>query len=617
MAGFNPVSRKKQSGYANGGMVRGPGSGISDDIKKKVAPGSYIMPADSTHEIGEEALQEMGEPKAEESKETLAGEKAETKLPEKGEPVNLSNGEYEMPPEQVHALGMQMLDMVKNATHTPVGKNARGFKPEPSFADGGGVKWDDTDKAKAAALAGGAAAYGTNAVLAPVAASLGTSPAQVAVGAIKEGINSVRNTEIPGMPQEALAKAGTVAALGATANDVWNTPTEDYRKRFGAETNDPSLVGDVGIRALGAASDLGNNMTLGLSGKYFQDKQAASVPSSSTGFKPAVQSLPSAAVPSATPSSSTPVTTDALATQPAATNNIKREMVNGVPSFSADGPIGDGFTINGQKPKMGMTVVPSSTFTDGNNPGAMQASGFRPAAQQESGPRLAVIGDNRQSNALQNKALSAASTAYEGSPNGQLTANQVKALVDMRNSDQIDATHRYTTDVNNQTAMDRVALTEQGANYRADTADQSANNRFAESNAIDKGRLGLETEAQGFKTRAAQREEKLYQKYEAAKTPEERSAIAESIRALSGKEEDPRKNYLETGGGQEWDANAGVMRNVGKTVINLKNGQVLGAEQQQQHAEVPQDKGAMVAGQTYQTARGPAKWDGKQFIKVQ
>ncbi len=548
MAGFNPASRKKPAGYANGGMVRGPGTGTSDDIKKKVTPGTYIMPADSTHEIGEEALQEMGEPKAEESKETLAGEKAEAKKPEKGEPVNLSNGEYELPPEQVHALGMQMLDMVKNATHTPVGKIARGFNPDPSFANGGIV--EDRIKPGETGWRSSAVMAGANEDIARLQNQGKT--AQAAGAEIRA---------LPTMAAAGLADAGEkvgegASAVGGAINRNVIQPVANFGKGlFGAEDSPPTSVG------------------------FKPSAPPASIAASSAvPALPGIDTAPPKPLASAANAGAPAVQEPALpAEQPA--NNIKREMVNGVPSFSADGPIGDGFTINGQKPKMGYTVVPSSTFTGSNNPESMQARGFQPNAQQESGPRLTVIGDSRQGNALQNKALSAASTAYEGSPNGQLTANQIRSLVDMRNSDQIDATHRYTTDVNNQTAMDRVSLQEQGANYRADTADQSANNRFAFTNANDTARLGMETEAQGFKTRAAQREEKLYQKLEAAKTPEERSAILEQIRTMQGKEEDLRKNYLETGGGQEWDANAGVMRNVGKTAINLKTGQVLGAEQ--------------------------------------
>ncbi|NLZ42797.1 MAG: hypothetical protein GX886_16375 [Comamonadaceae bacterium] len=42
-------------------------------------------------------------------------------------PVNVSNGEYQMPPEQVHAVGVQALNQMRDATHTPA---PAGFKPQ-------------------------------------------------------------------------------------------------------------------------------------------------------------------------------------------------------------------------------------------------------------------------------------------------------------------------------------------------------------------------------------------------------------------------------------------------------------------------------------------------------
>ena len=61
--------------------------------------------------------------------------------------------------------------------------------------------------------------------------------------------------------------AGGLAApltLGATAGQAALTDTEDYAKRFGLENTQPGLARDLGIRALGAASDLGNTLALGL-----------------------------------------------------------------------------------------------------------------------------------------------------------------------------------------------------------------------------------------------------------------------------------------------------------------------------------------------------------------
>lgn len=133
------------------GPVRGPGTGTSDSVKTSVPPGSFVMPADSTQQIGEENLAAMG---------FQPGMKpaAQPKTPGPGlgfgpasqVPVNLSNGEFRLSPEQVHAIGVQVLEGMKAATHEPVeaeaqeGEEGERSRPDLFFADGGLV--DDTNK---------------------------------------------------------------------------------------------------------------------------------------------------------------------------------------------------------------------------------------------------------------------------------------------------------------------------------------------------------------------------------------------------------------------------------------------------------------------------------------
>ena len=112
-------------------------------------------------------------------------------------------------------------------------------------------------------------------------------------------------------------------------------------------------------------------------------------------------------------------------------------------------------------------------------------------------------------------------------------------------------------------------------------------------NAIDQGRLNLDQQVRGFDIRAGQRQEKLYQRYEAAKTPEERSAIVQQIRDLSGKAE-PTNRYTVVPGGQEWDATAGAMRNVPGRVLNNQTGQFV----EQQGATSAQPAGIPKVGDT-------------------
>jgi hypothetical protein len=163
MYGFKPrLARKLEHSaaaarqhLANGGPIRGPGTGTSDSIDTEVAEGSYIMPADSTGVLGEDELAEIGAPV----------------------PVRVSNGEYEMPPEQVHAVGVRALDAIRDATHTPTA-GPRGFaraeaEPQVFFADGGVI---DEGARRRAHSFGDAAATSSNPdvsqvrALAPVAA---------------------------------------------------------------------------------------------------------------------------------------------------------------------------------------------------------------------------------------------------------------------------------------------------------------------------------------------------------------------------------------------------------------------------------------------------------------
>lgn len=113
MFGVPQYSKKGQ-----GGPVTGPGTGTSDSIKKEVPAGTFIMPADSTAKLG------LNPEMLKKYRASLAAKDADAPrlgAPGYGKnvPVNLSNGEYELPPEQVHAVGVQALNQAKDATHTP------------------------------------------------------------------------------------------------------------------------------------------------------------------------------------------------------------------------------------------------------------------------------------------------------------------------------------------------------------------------------------------------------------------------------------------------------------------------------------------------------------------
>ncbi|MDH1341850.1 hypothetical protein [Ectopseudomonas oleovorans] len=131
----------KRKHAANGGLIEGPGTGTSDSIKKDVPEGTYILPADTTAQLG------LGMP-GRNSQSAPDREQPRLGMPGKQVPVAVSNGEYEMPPQDVHALGAVVLDQLKNATHQQKGfgltkavmaaaKGQQADGPRQFFADGG------------------------------------------------------------------------------------------------------------------------------------------------------------------------------------------------------------------------------------------------------------------------------------------------------------------------------------------------------------------------------------------------------------------------------------------------------------------------------------------------
>lgn len=107
MRGFNT---KKAQSCKDGGLIRGPGTGTSDSIPRGFKPGTFIMPADSTKAIGPDVLENIAKV-----------------------PTKVSNGEFAHTPQEVHAVGINALRMMKDATHSP--KDAGVY-----FANGGAVQ---------------------------------------------------------------------------------------------------------------------------------------------------------------------------------------------------------------------------------------------------------------------------------------------------------------------------------------------------------------------------------------------------------------------------------------------------------------------------------------------
>ena len=594
---------KKRSKQDENGLIQGAGTGTSDDIKRNVPAGSYIMPADSTQQIGTNNLKNMGSPT----------------------PVNLSNGEFQLSPDQVHSVGVQTLDAMKDQTHMPVNQPQLGFKPgqnkpELFFANGGLVpsaypSADDIRRAQQNRIGGpqmrdvsgitrdvnrplpSTTVNTPSTTSAPSTAPTNPAPTQgggfgARFNSLRQGINRAANT--------GLGKLGTVGSLASTGFAVADTPTEQYRERFGLgdynpeDSNGMLFAKDLGVRALGAASDLGNAMTVGQAGRFYADKQriASEAKAAQPEFN-AKQNNPNTVVDNPFGNNKAPPTTQ---TQPEV-QTPSRSVQNSDPyaiqqkgnSFSYANPSaaaqaradgiregeGLGFKVRPVNDPRGVANLFANTQEMGPTEQQIQNA----IAQREMNLGLGMRGygnnpvqapqRNDSQEAERQAVIRAASTPIAGARG--LTANQVRTLSDLQQGEDNRANQRYTTDANNVAALQREAMGQAGQNYRTELGEQGTNNRFnanlgfdaqkfQATNDLANREFNLNATEKGFGIRNSARLEKLYEQYDSAKSDEDRKSIQEKINRYTGGKADTGKDrYMTVGGGQVYDKESGLI----------------------------------------------------------
>lgn len=599
---------KEVDGYKNGGPVRGPGTGTSDDVPDQVPEGTYIMPTDSTQAIGEQQLAGMG------------GESV---------PVSLSNGEFKLLPEQVHAIGVQALDQMKNATHTPVA--ARGFAP-------GAYKMKDAAHTPVAARGFAPGARQAQQPAEP--------PMFFADGGEVEKESSARVASVPaqfgergnntfGAPMPGAAPAQPVAATSAPAPaqpSVLQTDPQAAADRaaFGGAWDAAKGVSEDAGRAI---LDVASMVPRGLAGAYdsavIRPMRAAGInagymsqhlvpdgvdPGSMTPFtdqKRMQQAQPGAAAPVAAPAGATAMTGQQPATTSpsmagAGRGSVSPAMANpAAPApevaptadqvmpgvFRSGNSYGDsaGAALTGTQPRglpTAQNMAAAQALSDRGEQQAL-ARGFNPQTRAAGGPGSGpvaqgsftggwsgVIGTDPAAGRERKELVSALMTPMKGAQNGQLTAAQRQGMLGLMDQD----ARATQAQANNQTALQQTEM--QGGTQRdiAAMRELGENSRAAARTGIEAGRLGLEKQVHGFDIRSGQRQEKLQERYQAATKSEDRTAIAQEIRDLAGRQ-DQTNRFTVVPGGQEWDTTANTMRNVPGRVLNNQTGQWVDAGQ--------------------------------------
>ena len=570
--------------FADGGMIKGPGTGTSDSIAKKVPVGSFIMPSDSTAAIGEKNLGGMGF------------------KPSRKMPVRVSNGEYELPPEQVHAIGVSVLDHMRDTTHTP----AAGFKPQHFFADGGevveeGLRRQITSPANPNFQAGPspeARAYqGEQAARmgAPASTAAQSGGISTQIGGIKQGISEAKGAwESAGTMGKTKMAAGTaVKGLGRAAGayqvgDALASGGDDLGALYASDTGIGNKIAGTAEVAGNVASNVAANFAkrapivgpmIGSAigdrpatqlSRMFNDESAIDRARADVGADPiAPRGMPQFAGANAAklPTQSRPTANPKLDTTANPLQQAGSQPQSGISATAqtqASTQLNDQNALNGVvgrtvKDAPGIVKLQGGMF--GENPmytddPVRAANEFN---QVQIAPTSAGVkaGGGAASNAPAGNGIGVPGGfgAGGGSTSAALSAARAAAaergdFEALRRSYQTgggtwQGETAFDTDIGNArqelmgapTAKKRAALTQQLnalQNQQFGMLDAEAK---AFQNRIAGGEFQLKSTAQGFQARAAQRLENLQNQYQAAKTPREREAIALQLRQLQGKEE--------------------------------------------------------------------------------
>lgn len=581
MQGFKPKNAHRK-GYANGGMVRGPGTGTSDDIEDEIPPGTFIMPADSTQAVGPENLEQMGGAKG----FTPGGAKV---------PVNLSNGEYKMPPEQVHAVGVQALNQMKDATHTPV---PQGFAPqggdgvrEPQLflANGGTPEEERARLANQTAMyVQGAQAAAANRPPEPTAApAAAPAPAQseygrqmaavggaladgaawlakTAVSAPGYGFNRGDAAATPAAPTAPAAPAAATspAAPAAPANPTdarLSTGTQQAPAGFQPVTLEPQPMGD---RVAAQAQSMATGSRQVAPGIYRNGNSYGDSPAAAAGFAPA----------GAQPSAQNMQAADNLAATSAAR----------------------GFTPGGATAQPAGVAAPVVRTSVDDWQTRKNIDNLRTSALSitTNGGRFDRTRGNNAAQAEFRAAVQADAAARGAQATADVAAMQANAGIQREQIQQAGG-------------ITRENIQQTGANGRAAAGFNVDRERLG----IDRSRVASENSAREVSTQGAQQLQQLRNVLVDPKsTPEQRKQAEASLRAIGGRPEAANR-YTVVPGGQEVSPQ-GIAYTRPSQVIDNQTGQFVQQAAPQQAPQAPP-----VAGKVYTDAKGNrARWDGTKYV---
>lgn len=614
MSTNHPPFRRRMLALANGGHVRGPGSGTSDSIPARLSDGEFVLPADTVRKVGVKSLRDLvdmthkpsGKPAhparfadggAVDSTDAWAQQMERDRIARRQQTNAIAS--------EAMAQSQAETDRLAAAATAPQSPSSSvadiptdGYRPAPK-PDGSQDSWRNTEVGRnltnavsalpgvagaipTIARTGGAISSGLNAASRLLNAGVGAAalgsipgPATAQGSAAEPQMNAGRGVinppaADPSAPPPSMAQPSTPSSM--SSNNV---------TRVGNSYSGTNVSGDITVngKAPGGGFMVAGGGQRGPAaspvGMSVQEAQQAGLIGERVGYDPREDQRVTGV--RGQPTAQNLAAAEALADRQDAGARARLMAAAGF-GGPGSGPVEPGSFTGG------FSGVIGSTSTYGNMRG-------RSPEQQRLDAEVSA-GSIHGPTAAAGKAALAALDAQ--------ALQQERAAGDLG-----------VVQAQQQGLSARERLTQLGANQRASMDAQ----RHADANQIDRGRLELEQMTAGFQSRTAQRMEKAQIDLESAKTPAEQRSARERLLALAGKapqnewalQVTPTTKNLDgsTTQGSVWRYN----KTTGDTA-RVDGGQVAAAP------PVPSSRESLVQGQVYQTARGPARWDGGQFQLV-
>ncbi|WP_151709661.1 hypothetical protein [Acinetobacter brisouii] len=581
----------KRSKKDESGMIQGAGTGTSDSIQKDVPVGSYIMPADSTQKIGAKNLKNLGSPQSVR--------------------VNVSDGEYLADPQQLQAIGGFVLDRMKQATHTPVDQQGFGLKqgtghtsrqgndlqlglnPEAlaNYQNSSNVKIGKSGKPELF-FANGTPASGVpdDSFTADVLRTNRDAAANsISKGNYAQGVGQMVRGVVGAVPAAAYD-------VSKKAYDTVGRPVANAIDGFLGTGGDQSAPSPKPNAQPKPKVPTTNNNT-GVTDNPFGDKSAQQAAAQQAAAQQAAAKQAAAKTPVNNIfnlGQDQPQNQQSTQSNPYAIQQKGNSFSYSNPAAAAQAHAAgipelqnSGFGMRRTSDPRGVANLLANTREMGPNDQQIQNA----IAQREAsvgngggfGARVYSLGNSSQAADTLQKRIDDVSQPIPGSKG--LTASQRNQIVELQNGYDNRANDVYKTDANNAAALQREAMGQSGANYRADLQEGGQNNRyfaglaqdtqkFNATNDLANRQFGLEQSRYTPEIMKQRAELNALQRYDQAKTPEERQAAEAALATLRGQvkqsSESGKDRFMTVGGGQQWDEKAGTMVNQAQRLFDTK-----------------------------------------------